>query len=299
MTEITLYANLEETYTCIISSMVATMFREYKDQASVFLAIMVLDAMANEFIAKQEGVLGLEKAVRYTENWKSLGLGVLGFASLLQQEMVPWTSLEANFINTEVFSHLKQESILASEYIYRYGVAGKKMGGWGRAHSHLNAIAPNLSSSVLAGQQSQGIEPWLANAFMQDTASGSMVRINPQLLSVMEKKGMDVKKLSRQIIANKGSLIGIKGFTDEEVAVFATAFELPQERLIDLASARQRHIDQGQSLNTFFSSDEDPKYIARVHQKILLDPWIKGAYYCRSESGVQASKNVACEACAS
>lgn len=275
------------------------MFREYKDQGSVFLALMVLDAMANEFVVSQRGIRGLEKAVRYTENWKSLGLGVLGFASLLQQENTPWTSLEANFTNTEVFSHLKSESILASEYIYDFGVCGRKMHGTGRAHSHCNAIAPNLSSSVLAGQQSQGIEPWLANAFMQDTASGSMVRINPQLLIVMERKGMDIKKVTRQIIDNKGSLIGIKGFTEEEVAVFATAFELPQERLVDLASARQRHIDQGQSLNLFFSSDEDPQYIAKVHQKILLDPWIKGAYYCRSESGVQASKNVACEACAS
>jgi len=298
-TEITLYATLDETYTCIISSMVATLFREYKDQASVFLAIMLLDAMANEFIEKQKGVIGLEKAVRYTENWKSLGLGVLGFASLLQEEMVPWTSLEANFINTEVFSHLKKESTLASQYIYDFGVCGKKMQGWGQAHSHLNAVAPNLSSSVLAGQKSQGIEPWLANAFMQDTASGSMTRINPQLLSLMMKKGMDVKKVVRHLIANKGSLKGIKGFTEEEVLVYATAFEIPQDRLVDLASARQPHVDQGQSLNTFFSAEEDPKVIARVHQKILLDPNIKGAYYCRSESGVQASQNVACEACAS
>jgi ribonucleoside-diphosphate reductase alpha chain len=278
----------------------AVNFDEYKDQASVFLGIMILDAMANEFIASQRNTEGLEKAVLYTENWKSLGLGVLGFASYLQSKMVPWNSFEAELINTEIFSQLQQESILASQYIYEYGVVGKKMVGHGQAHSHLNAIAPNLSSSVLAGQVSQGIEPWLANAFMQDTASGSMVRINPQFLKLIEGKGLDVKKVTKAVIENKGSIKGLnKWFTEEEIEVFATAFEIPQERLIDLAAARQKFIDQGQSLNLFFSSEEDPKYIAKVHQKALLNPWIKGLYYCRSESGVQASKNVACESCAS
>ncbi len=274
-------------------------FDEYQDQASVFVAIMILDALANEFIDTNKDVVGLEKAVRYTENWKSLGLGVLGYASYLQSKMVPWTSIEADFINTEIFSHLQKEAKLASEYIYENGVAGKNMAGWGQAHSHLTAVAPNLSSAVLAGQVSQGIEPWIANAFMQDTASGSMVRINPELLKLMVKKGMDVKKVTRQLIDNKGSLKGIKGFNELEVEVYATAFEIPQGRLVDQASARQKFICQGQSLNTFFSAEEDPKVIARVNQKILLDPNIKGAYYCRSESGVQASKNVACESCAS
>lgn len=299
-TEICLYADESETYTCIISSMNALNFDEYKDQASVFLGVMILDAMANEFIESQRNTEGLEKAVRYTENWKSLGLGVLGFASYLQSKMVPWMSFEADLINTEIFSQLQQQSVLASQYIYEYGIVGKEMVGHGQAHSHLNAIAPNLSSSVLAGQVSQGIEPWLANAFMQDTASGSMVRINPQFLKLIEGKGLDVKKVTKTVIENKGSLKGLdKWFSEDEIEVFATAFEIPQERLIDLAAARQSFIDQGQSLNLFFSAEEDPKYIAQVHQKALLNPWIKGLYYCRSESGVQASKNVACESCAS
>ena len=298
-TEITLYADAYETFTCIISSMNGLMYDEYKDQGSVFLALMMLDALANEFIRNNKGVVGLEKAITYTENWKSLGLGLLGFCSYLQSKMIPIESIQADFVNVEIFSHLQKESKFASEYIYEYGIPGKNMVGWGQAHSHLNAIAPNLSSSVLAGQVSQGIEHWLANAFMQDTASGSMVRINPQLLAVMKERGMDVEKVTKQIINNLGSLIGIKGFDDLDVKVFSTAFEVRQERFIDLASSRQKFIDQGQSLNLFFSAEEDPKYIARVHQKLLLDPNIKGAYYCRSESGVQASSNVACESCAS
>lgn len=300
-TEIVLHADEDHSYTCIISSMNCLNFDRFKDTGSVFIAIVFLDCLCSEFIEKAKDIKGLEKAVRYTRKARSLGLGMLAFHSYLQSKMIAFEEYEAHRLNIEIFTHLRDESIKASQWVARNWGEPEWCKGLDIGHTHLTAIAPNLSSAVLAGQTSQGIEPWLANAFMQPTASGEMQRINPEFLKLAESKVKMSKALIKDVLSKKGSVQHLTWLTDHEKLVFKTAFEIDQKVILRLASVRQRcmgETGQGQSLNLFFSSEEKEEYIREVHEEFLLDPWLKGLYYLRSESGVMASTGE-CIACAS
>lgn len=296
-TEIVLHADVDHTYTCIISSINAVNFDTLKNTGSVFIAIVLLDCLCSEFLDKARKIFGLEKAVRYTEKGRSLGLGLLGFHSYLQSKGVAFEEYEAHRLNIEIFSHLKEESTAASKWLAEELGEPEWCKGFGIRNTHLLAVAPNMSSSVLAGQTSQGIEPWLANAFLQPTSAGEMQRINPEFLKLAESRGKMSKSLIKDILSKKGSVQHLTWLTDHERLVFKTAFEIDQRVILRLASVRQRYIDQGQSLNLFFSSEEKEEYIRDIHEEFFLDPWLKGLYYIRSESGVMASTGecVACQ----
>lgn len=297
-TEITLHADKDHSYSCIISSMNALNFDRWKDTGSVFIAIIFLDCLVSEFLDKAKDIEGLEKVVRYTRKARSLGLGCLGFHSYLQSKMIAFEEYEAHRINIEIFSHLDEESLKASKWVARNWGEPEWCKGFGIGHTHRLAVAPNLSSAVLAGQTSNGIEPWLANAFMQPTSAGEMQRINPEFLRLAEARGKMNKAMIRDVLGKKGSVQHLTWLTDHEKLVFKTAFEIDQRVILRLASVRQRYIDQGQSLNLFFSSEEKEEYIRDIHEEFFLDPWLKGLYYIRSESGVMASTGD-CIACSS
>lgn len=297
-TEIVLHSDLLHDYTCIISSMNALFFDFWKHTGSVFIAMIFLDALCSEFLAKARGIVGLENAVRYTEKARSLGLGLLGFHSYLQSKMVAFEEYEAHRLNLEIFSHLDEESLAASKYMAEVAGEPEWCRGFGIRCTHRLAVAPNISSATLAGQVSQGIEPWIANAFLQPTSAGELMRVNPQFIEVAKGRGKYNKALVRDIVDKKGSVQHLTWLTDQEKLVFKTAFEIDQKVILRLASVRQKYIDQGQSLNLFFDANEEEEYIAEVHKEFFLDPYLKGLYYIRSESGVQASKGE-CLACAS
>lgn len=297
-TEIVLHADEDHSYSCIISSMNCLNFDRWKDTGSVFIAIVFLDCLCSEFLDKAKDIEGLEKVVRYTRKARSLGLGLLAFHSYLQSKMIAFEEYAAHLANHEIFSHMQTESIAASKWVAKNWGEPEWCQGFGIGHTHLLAIAPNMSSAVLAGQTSQGIEPWLANAFMQPTASGEMQRINPEFLKLAESRGKMNKPLIKDILSKKGSVQHLNWLSDHEKLVFKTAFEIDQRAILRLASIRQRYIDQGQSLNLFFSSEEKEETIRDIHEEFLLDPWLKGLYYLRSESGVMASSGE-CIACGS
>jgi ribonucleoside-diphosphate reductase alpha chain len=277
----------------------AVNFKRWKDTGSVFIAIIFLDSLCNEFLEKAKDVKGLEKVVRYTKKAKSLGLGLLGLASYLQDNMLPFTSISARIARMELFKHLHDESILASQYVYQCGGGAEMMVQYAKnhpewipqAHSHLRACAPNVSSAVLAGQVSQGIECYLANIFMQPTSAGELRRINPTLLALMKERNMYKPSVIKRIIDHKGSVQQENWLTDKEKAVLLTGFEINQLELVECCAEIQQWVDQGISLNLFFDSDTDPDYIKATHLMVLFDERLNGCYYCRSESGVMAAKN--------
>lgn len=297
-TEIVLHADELHSYTCIISSMVALYFDRFKNTGSVFIAMVFLDCVVSEFLDKAKNIPGMEKVIRYTEKARSCGLGLLGFHSYLQSHMVAFEEYVAHRMNLEIFEHLDNESLAASQWMAKEWGEPEWCKGFGIRMTHRMAVAPNLSSAVLAGQLSQGIEPWLANAFLQPTSAGEMQRINPEFIKLAEKYGKFSKALVKDIINHKGSVQHLSWLSDQEKLVFKTAFEIDQRAILRLASARQPYIDQGQSLNFFFSSEEKEEVILDIHKEMLLDENIKGAYYLRSESGVMASTGE-CIACAS
>ena len=155
-----------------------------------------------------------------------------------------------------------------------------------------------MSSAILCGSVSQGIEPIVANSFIQQTSAGEMVRMNPIFVALAKEKGKYSEEMMTDLAQNySGSVQHLDWLTDHEKQVFKTAYEMDQFVIVRMASNRQRYIDQGQSLNLFFSADADEEYIAEVHKVAMLDPYIKGLYYLRSERGVKASKENQCLAC--
>jgi ribonucleoside-diphosphate reductase alpha chain len=169
--------------------------------------------------------------------------------------------------------------------------------GYGVRNTHLIAIAPTKSTALLMGGVSEGINPDPSMVFTQTTSAGEVERINPILLDLMKKKGVYSQSNLQSIIDKNGSVQHVEWLTEQEKAVFKTAFEINQKAILRLASARSRYIDQWQSLNLFFAADEDEAWIAEVHREAFLDENILALYYIYTQAGVQASKGENCEAC--
>ena len=293
--EIHLTSDEDHTFSCVLSSMNASLYDDWKDTDAVFNATVFLDCVNQDMIEIGKKTKGMEKIVRFAEKSRALGLGMLGFHTYLQDNMIAFESLEANFKNVEIFQHLNNESLRASQWMAKEFGEPFWCKGYGVRNTHRIAIAPNLSSALICGSVSQGIEPIYKNAYVQNTSAGKMDRVNPSLLKVMKDKGIYSNDLVKDIIANNGSVQHVEWLTDDEKLVFKTAFEINQHQIIRLASVRQKYIDQGQSINLFFSADEDEAYISEVHKAAFKDPYIKGLYYIRSETGVNTSKE--CLAC--
>lgn len=296
-TEITLFSDKDNTYTCVLSSLNLSKYDEWKDTDAIFNSTIFLNCVALDFIEIGSAIKGLEKAVHFTKEHMALGLGTLGFHTYLQDNMIAFESLDAHYKNIEIFKLLDSESLRASQWIAKNIGSSKVTEGYGVANTHRLAIAPNLSSALICGGVSQGIEPIYKNAYIQGTSSGEMNRINPSLLKLMKEKDLDIDKEVSLIINSNGSVQGVDWLEPYEKLVFKTAFEIDQKIIIRLASSRQRFIDQAQSINLFFSANEDEEYISEVHKIAFKDPYIKSLYYIRSESGVMASKGecIACE----
>lgn len=284
------------TFTCVLSSLNLAKYDEWKDTSAVFDSIVFLDCVAEDFIQIGKGIRGLEAAVRFTEKSRALGLGTLGFHTYLQQNKIAFEGFEAHQKNHEIYSMIREEAEQATSWLAEKFGEPEWCVGYGRRNTHLLAIAPNLSSALICGGVSQGIEPIYKNAYIQATAAGEVDRINPVLVNIMKERKVFNHKTVDDIVENAGSVQHVDWLDDDEKMVFRTAFEINQEAIIRLASARQRYIDQAQSINLFFSADEDEATIARVHEMAFKDEYIKSLYYIRSESGVKASSGE-CEAC--
>lgn len=296
-TEITLHSDEFHTYTCVLSSMNLAKWEEWKDTDAVQNAIIFLDCIAEEFIQMGRGIKGLEKAVRFTEKSRALGLGALGYHTLLQSRGLPFESFEAHQLNTIIFKGMRDEAIKATKKLAILKGEPEWCKGYGVRNTHLLAIAPNTSSALVCGSVSQGIEPVYKNAYVQGSAGGEINRVNPELVKIIQEKGLDLEGVVSDIITHGGSVQQVEWLSDEQKAIFLTAFEINQESIIRLASTRQRYICQAQSINLFFPADEQEEVISAVHKLAFNDKWIKSLYYIRSEAGVQGSTGecVACE----
>jgi len=289
-TEITLHSSEDYTFSCVLSSMNCSLYDEWKDTDAVFNATVFLDCVNQDLIEIGKSEPGMEKVVAFAGASRALGLGLLGFHTYLQDNLIPFESMDAYYKNIEIFKHLNAESLRASQWMAVEWGEPEWCSGYGVRNTHRIAIAPNLSSALICGSVSQGIEPIYKNAYVQNTAAGKMDRVNPSLLKLMKEKGVYSNAAVKDIISNGGSVQHVDWLTDDEKAVFKTAFEIDQKQIVRLASARQRYIDQAQSINFFFSADEDEEYISEVHKLAFKDPWIKSLYYIRSENGVNVSK---------
>lgn len=297
--EIALFSDADHTFTCVLSSMNAALYNEWKDTDAVYVATVFLDCVVSEFLELAKEIPELEKAVRFTEKGRALGLGLLGFHTYLQQEMIPMESFDAHMKNIEIFTLLEDESLKATMWMSKTLGEPEWCEGYGVRNTHRIAVAPNTSSALLCGGVSQGIEPVVANVFTQLTAAGEIYRMNPVFLQMLRDNNIEwTDVMAADVIDKVGSVQHVDYLTDEQKAVLKTAHEMDQMALVRLACARAPKICQSQSLNLFFVADESEEYIQKVHQEALTHPDMMGLYYLRTLAGVQSAKDE-CVACGS
>ena len=296
--EIVLHTDESHSFVCCLSSVNLDKYDEWKNTNLIYDATWFLDGVLEEFIQKAKNMKGFENAVRSAEKGRAIGLGVLGWHSLLQKRGIAYESLLAQFKTREIFSKIKIETERASRALAE--IYGEPLWcvGTGFRNTHLRAIAPTVSNSKLAGNVSPGIEPWAANVFTEQSAKGTFIRKNNELKKVLRKIGIDNKDTWDKILADGGSVQAIdtlKGWYYDERGrlnqedgepvknVFKTFKEINQLELVRQAGIRQDYIDQSVSLNLAFPSEATPRWINQVH----MEAWkhgIKTLYYMRTES---------------
>jgi ribonucleoside-diphosphate reductase alpha chain len=231
------------------------------------------------------------KRARYSATReRSIGIGALGWHALLQRKNIPWESAMATGLNKQIFNHIRTSLDKANKQLGKERGEAPDAEGTGNRFSHLMAIAPNASSSILMGNTSPSIEPFRANAYRQDTLSGSHLHKNQYLDKIIkEKAGDKYDEIWSSIIANDGSVQHLDILDDWAKDVFKTSMEIDQRWVVQHAADRQEYIDQAQSLNVFFRPDSNIKYVHAVHFQAWKQK-LKTMYYCRSDKIAKADK---------
>jgi len=296
--EITLHTDESHSFVCCLSSLNLAKYDEWKNTNLIYDATWFLDGVMEEFIQKAKNMKGFENAIRSAEKGRAIGLGVLGWHTLLQKKGIAFEGLLAQFKTREIFSKIKIESERASRKLAE--IYGEPLWcvGTGFRNTHLRSVAPTVSNSKLSGNISPGIEPWAANVFTEQSAKGTFIRKNNELKKVLRKVGIDTKETWDKILEDGGSIQGIKELdgwfydhlgrlTQEEGEsvknVYKTFKEINQLELVGQAGIRQDYIDQSVSLNLAFPAEAEPRWVNKVH----FEAWkrgIKTLYYMRTES---------------
>ena len=297
--EIALHNSEEESFVCVLSSMNVLHYDEWKDTDAVETMTMFLDAVVTEFLTKIEdirdngtiegkrGFFYLEKAYNFAKRQRALGLGVLGWHSLLQSRGLAFDTRDTARLNVEVFKLIKEKSYAASEKLAEMFGEPEYLKGYGRRNVTLNAIAPTTSSAFILGQVSQSIEPIWSNCYVKDVAKMKVTIKNPVLKKVLAELGKDTKEVWNSIKQNDGSVQHLDFLSDEQKDIFRTFAEINQSSIINQAAVRQDYIDQSQSLNLMISPDMPTRDV----NKLLIEAWqlgVKTLYYQHSMNSAQA-----------
>ena len=281
--EIMLPSTEKESFICCLSSMNLELYDEWKDTDAVKLAIYFLDAVLSEFIEKTEGNFYLTSARNFAIKHRALGLGVLGYHSYLQRNMIPFESFEATQFNAKAFKQIKEQAESASRELASIYGEPEIMKDYGMRNATLLAIAPTTSSSAILGQTSPGIEPFSSNYYKAGLAKGNFIRKNKYLSKLLAEKDIDNEETWRSIMLNHGSVQHLEELTPHEKAVFKTFKEISPMEIVSQAAQRQKYVDQAQSLNLQIPSTMPVKDVNFV----ILEAWKKGVktlYYQRSSS---------------
>ena len=308
-TEIMLPSDKDNSFTCVLSSINLLHYEEWKDTDAVETMVYFLDAVITEFCRKLEvyrdsdsdednkTFLFMKKAYNFAKTHRALGLGALGWHSLLQSRMLSFESKEAAKLNLEIFKFIKERSYKASEELADLLGEPELLEGYGRRNATLNAIAPTTSSAFILGQVSQGIEPVWSNCYVKDIQKIKMTIKNPFLVELLAEKGKNTIEVWRDIRNHDGSVQHLEFLSEQEKAVFKTYPEIDQMAIINQAAIRQDYIDQAQSLNIMIHPETSVKEINQFY----IAAWrlgLKSLYYQHSTNAAQKlNQKKLCEAC--
>ena len=300
-TEITLHTDEEHSFICCLSSLNLAKYDEWKDTDTVQLSVYFLDGVMQEFIEKTSGKESMVRTNNHAKKGRALGLGVMGWHTFLQQKGLPFNSIASTAHTHNIFSKIKNDAEAASRQLaVEYGEP-LWCRGTGMRNTHLLAIAPTVSNSVITGGISAGIEPLPANIYTFNGAKGTFIRKNKVLEALLESKGQNKDQYWDQMLRDNGSVLGLPDtiLSPDEKELFLTFPEINQLELVRQAAIRQRYIDQTQSLNLSFDPQDSPKWINQVHME-AHKLGIKTLYYLRTDSVIKGdlgSRQAECVSC--
>ena len=300
--EIMLPNKEDESFVCDLSSLNLEKWEEWKDTDAVETLVYFLDAVMTEFIDKTDGIKFMEAPRKFAINHRALGVGALGWHSLLQEKMMGFESMEAKLLNNQIWKTIREKADIATKQLSElFGEAPiYKFSENKRRNTTTLAIAPTTSSSFILGQVSPSIEPLNSNYFVKDLAKGKFTYKNPYLKKLLKENGKDDDDTWKSILIKGGSVQHLDFLSREERNVFKTFGEISQKEIIIQAAQRQKYIDQGQSLNLMIPPGIKPKEV----NELMIFAWeqgVKSLYYQRSANPAQelARSILTCSSCES
>ena len=296
--EIALHSNKDESFVCNLSSMNILHYDEWKNTDAVETLTYFLDSVMSEFITKCKDSPYMEAPMNFAKNQRALGIGVLGWHSLLQSKMIPFESMKAKFLNTEIHQLVQQKTQYATQQLASVYGEPPLLKGYGKRNVTTMAIVPTTSSSFILGQVSPSIEPLNSNYFVKDLAKGKFTYKNPYLESLLEEKEKNTPQIWKSILVKGGSVLHLDFLSEEEKSVFKTFGEISQKEVVIQAAQRQKFIDQAQSLNIMVHPKSSPKDVSQL----MIFAWeqgVKTLYYQRGTNPSQElSRNLLeCQSC--
>jgi ribonucleoside-diphosphate reductase alpha chain len=296
--EIALSSTVDESFVCCLSSLNVLHYDEWKDTNLVADMVAFLDAVMEEYIEKTKYIPLMHNAHNFAMRQRAVGLGTLGWHSLLQSKMISFESNQAKVLNAEIHKNIFDAAEKSTVKLASLYGEPEMLRGYGRRNVTTCAIAPTTSSSFILGQVSPSIEPLNSNYFVKDLAKGKFTYRNPYLQKLLESKGMDNAETWKNILISGGSVQHLDGLTQDEKDVFKTFGEISQLVIVQQAADRQKYIDQSQSLNLMIH----PKTPMKDVNTLIIEAWrlgVKSLYYQRSTNPAQelARNILSCVSC--
>jgi ribonucleoside-diphosphate reductase alpha chain len=296
--EISLPSKEDESFVCCLSSLNLVQWDEIVKTDAIETLTMFLDAVMEEYIQKTQSIPFMEASHNFAKRHRAIGMGVLGWHSYLQSNMISFESMEAKLLNSSIFKRIRKSSDEATEELANLLGEPLYCQGYGRRNTTTLAIAPTTSSAFILGQASPSIEPLNGNYFTKDLAKGKFSYRNPYLKSLLEEKGKDTDDVWLSILNSGGSVQRLPFLSEEEKDVFKTFGEISQKEIVIQAVQRQKFIDQGQSLNLMVAPNVPMKEV----NQLMIYAWengLKGLYYQRSANPSQelARSILNCSSC--
>ena len=296
--EISLYSSEEESFVCCLSSLNLLKWDEIVETDAIETLVYFLDAVMEEYIEKTKDIPFMRASHNFAKRQRALGVGVLGWHSLLQSKMIPFEGMEAQFLNMDIHKTMRKRCDKATHNLGVLFAEPEYLKGYQRRNVTTMAIAPTTSSSFILGQVSPSIEPLNSNYFTKDLAKGKFTFKNPHLEKLLEEKKKNTQTTWKSILVKGGSVQHLDFLSQEEKDIFKTFGEISQKEIVIQAAQRQKYIDQGQSLNLMISPKCPPKQVS----ELLIFGWeqgVKSFYYQRSANPSQelARSILSCAAC--
>ena len=272
--EIELLSDEKNSFVCVLSSLNLLHWDEIIETDAVETLIYFLDTVNEEFIRKTENMKFMETAHYFAKTQRALGMGVLGWHSLLQSKSISFESFEAKMLNNNIWKVIEERSLKASQELAELYGEPELLKGYGVRNVCRLAVAPTTSSSFILGQVSPSIEPLESNYFVKKLAKGSFTYKNPYLKDLLKSKDKNIHEVWESILVHGGSVQHLDFLSDDEKAVFKTFSEISQKEIVIQAAQRQKRIDQSQSLNILVPPSAKPKEVS----DLLIFGWLKSHF---------------------